>query len=122
ERPHGLPNEVRRRYPGDTEAVGGFRGDRRFARAGRAADEDDHRQIELLKLAQAAEPPDRLRALLLAQHLDRELLDTIELDGLLPAVDQILVDPLRELVGPTERAANRDQRPRHQPLRVRVFA
>ena len=92
-----------------------------MTRAGRAPDEDDHRQIELLELTEAAEPPHRLRALLLAQHLDRELLDTLELDALLSALGQILVDPLRELVGPPERDADGDQRPRHQPFRVRVF-
>jgi hypothetical protein len=43
----------------DPEPVGRLGGDRRLAGPGRAADEDDHGQVELLQLAEAPQPVDR---------------------------------------------------------------
>ena len=51
---HRLPDEVGRGDARDAEAVGDLRGDRRLAGARAAADEQDHRQIELLEVAEAA--------------------------------------------------------------------
>src|SRR5207244_11645195 len=94
--------------------------DGRLARAGGAADEDDQRQVEVLQLAEAAQAADRARPVRLAEHLDGELLETLELDALLAPVGEVLLDALRQLVGPPGRTPDRNQRPRHQPPRVRL--
>src|SRR5205823_4958653 len=43
----------------------------------------------------------------------------VEVDRALGALRQVLVEPARELVGTQRRHARRDQRARHQALRVR---
>ena len=80
ERAHRLPHEVGRGDARDAEAVGELGRDRRLARAGRAADEDHDRQVELAELLVAAQALDRLASLLLAEHLDRERLEPLDLD------------------------------------------
>ena len=55
ERAHRLADEVGRRDARDPEPVGDLGRDRRLARAGRAADEDHDRQVELAQLLVAAE-------------------------------------------------------------------
>src|SRR5437667_48915 len=49
-------------------------------------------------------------------------IEALELDALLAVFSEILLDPLRELVGPPDRDAHGDESPRHQTLRVRVLA
>ncbi len=121
ERAHRLPDEVGRRDPRDPEPVRGLRRDGRLARAGRAADEDDHGQVELVQLTEAPEPADRLGALGVAEHLEGELLDPLEVRALLATLDEVLVDALRQLVRTSERDADRDEGAGHQALRVRML-
>src|SRR5262249_27115291 len=94
---------------------------RRLARAGGAADEQDHGQIELAELGELAQAAHRVERLLLAEGLDRELLYPFELERLLPALDEVLVDPARELVGADARHTHGDERAGHQALRVRLL-
>src|SRR6266542_315824 len=117
---HGR-HEVRGRHPRDPEPVGRLGRDRRLARARGAADEEEDRQVELLQLLVAPEPPDRIAALLLAEHLDRELLEALELDPLSPARQQIRVEPPGKLVRTHRPDADGDQRACHQPLRERLI-
>src|SRR5262249_35001573 len=74
ERPHRLAYEVGGRHARDSEAVRRFGRNRRLARARRAADEQDHGQIELAELGELAQAAHRVERLLLAEGLDRELL------------------------------------------------
>src|SRR5262249_6883716 len=60
--------------------------------------------------------------LLLAEHLDGELLEALELERRLAAVGEVELDPARDAVGALGGHAGRDQSPRHQPLRVRKAA
>ena len=121
ERPHRLPDEVRRRDAVDPEPVRDLDRDRRFAGSRRASDQDDHRHIELLEIRQPSEPPDGPFALLVAEHLACEHVEPLEVaaDGPLGEID---LDPPRELVGAIGRHAGRDQGARHQPLRIRQVA
>src|SRR5437763_14814644 len=120
ERPDRLPDGIRRRHPGDPEAMRDLRRNGRLARAGRTAHEHDDRQVELLQVAVAPELADRVAAVRLAEHGDRELLEALELDALRTAFDELRVDAARELVGAHCGDADRDQRARHQTLRVRL--
>ena len=117
---HRLTDEVRGRDPSDAEPIGGLGCDGRLPGPGRATDEHDHREVELLQLTEAPESADGLEAFGLPEHLDGELLDVLELDALLASDLQTLLDPLRELVGAAERHPDRDESARHQPLRVRL--
>src|SRR5439155_13399977 len=83
-------------------------------------DEHDDREVELLQLAEAPEAADRFEALVLAEHLDGELLDMLELDALLAPALQTHLDPLRQLVGAAERHPDCHERTRHQPLGIRL--
>jgi hypothetical protein len=120
ERAHRLADEVGGRDPGDPKPVGRLCCNRRLARSGRAPDEHDHRQVELLQLTQLAEPARRLGALGLAQDLDRQLAHALELDALLVTLGEILLDSLRQLVGTADRDTDGDEGASHQPFRVRV--
>ena len=72
ERAHRLADEVGRGDARDPETVRDLGGDGRLAGAGRAADQDHERQVELAQLLVAAQPHDRVGALLLAEDLDGE--------------------------------------------------
>ena len=102
-----LPHEVRRGDARDPEPVGDLRRDGRLAGPRRAADEDDDRHVELLEIPVAAETSDRLLPFLLAEDADRELLEAVQGDRVLLAVEEILLDPPRDLV----RAHGRDPDP-----------
>ena len=86
ERAHRLADEVGRRDPRDPEPVGGVGRDGRLARAGGAADEQDDREVELLQLPEAPQPDDRRRALGLAEGLDRQLVEAVEVERLVGRV------------------------------------
>ena len=118
ERAHRLADEVGRRDARDPEPVRGLGRDRRLARAGRAADEQDDRQVELLELAVAAQPPDRLRALAPRRAPRPRAPATRSSSTLARRGRSVLLDPLRQLVRAPERDADGDQRARHQALRV----
>ena len=62
---------------------------------------------------------DRALALLVAEHLARQLAQPVDLDRALAALGEVELDPPRQQVGAVGRDAGRDQRARHQPLRVR---
>ena len=68
ERAHRLADEVGRGDARDPEAVRDLGRDRRLARAGRAADEHDDRQVELVQLAVAAQPADGVAPSSLAEQ------------------------------------------------------
>ena len=72
--------EVSRVMP---EPVRDLGGDRPLAGAGRAADQQDHGQIELLELVTAAQSLDRFVPFDRAEHLDRQLVQALQLDGAL---------------------------------------
>ncbi len=92
--------------------------DGRLAGAGRTADEEQDRQVERLQGGEAPEACDHEGSLLLAQHLGSELLQPFERDGAGIAIRKIELELLGEQVRPLDRHADRDERPRHQPLRV----
>src|SRR3954447_22297366 len=119
ERAHGLPHEVGRGDARDSEAVRELGRDRRFAGARRAADEDHDRQVDLAELLIAAQTLDRLASLLLAEHLDRERLEPLELDAALAAFAQLVVDAVRQRIGTVAGDPGGHERARHQPTRVR---
>ena len=119
ERAHRLADEVRRGDARDPEPVRDLRRDRRLAGAGRAADEDDDRQVELAQLLVAAQLPQRLAALDLAEHLDGELLEPVELDDVAAALGEVVADAARERVRAIRRDADGHQRAGHQAARVR---
>src|SRR3954447_24386772 len=64
------------------------------------ADEDHDRQVELPELLVAAEALDRLASLLLAEHVDRERLEPLELDPPLAALAELVVHAARQRVRP----------------------
>ena len=99
ERADRLADEVRGRDARDPEAVRRLRRDGRLPGAGRAADEQDDRELERLQLGEPAELPHRAAAGLLTEHLDRELLEPLELDRTLVPVREVELDPARERVG-----------------------
>ena len=118
ERAHRLADEVGRRDAGDAEPVGRLGGDGRLARAGRAADEEQDRQVERVQRGVAAQAAHDVGALLVAEHLARELLDPVEVGGARVALGEVDLDPRRQLVRALDRDAGGDERPRHQALRV----
>ena len=119
ERAHRLPDEVGRRDAVDPEPVRDLDRDRGLSRPGRAADHHDHRHVELLQVRQPTEPVDGALTLRLAEHLAREHVEPLERRRGLPRLGEVELDPPREPVRLVGRDARRDQRPRHQALRVR---
>src|SRR5262249_7725062 len=119
ERTHRLPHEVGRGDARDPEAVRELRRDRGLAGTGCAADEDHDRQVELTELLEAAQTLDRLASLLLAEHVDRERLEPLDLDAVLPALAQLVVDAARQRIGAVPGHPGGHERARHQPARVR---
>ena len=95
-------------------------GDRRLAGAGRAADEHDQRQVERLQTSASRRKRSTARAPSSAPSISRrERFEPVEVDGALAAFRQVDLEPARELVRTVGRHADRDQRARHQPLRIR---
>ena len=119
ERAHRLADEVGRGDARDAEPVRGLGRDRRLAGPGRAADEQDDRRVELLDRVQAAKPPDRSPALLLAEHVRGELGEPVELDAIGAARRQIGVGASGEIVRAGHAEARGGERPRHETLRPR---
>src|SRR5205085_2259231 len=99
------------------EAVGDRRCNRRLARAGRPADEQDDRQVEVVEAPQQAQAPDDRRRLLLAPRPDGELVQALHRHRSSPGRREVGLGSERELVGTGRRDAGRDQGPREQPLR-----
>src|SRR5205823_10789628 len=60
-------------------------------------------------------------AVALPENLEREHVQPLELERLLAPLAQILVDAPRELVRAHRPDTDRDERPRHQPFRVRLI-
>src|SRR5207244_3605343 len=104
----------------DPEPMRRLRCHRRLTRAGRSADEQDHRQVELAQLGELPEPSHRAGALLPAEHVDCELLQPLQLECLFAALLEILVDSSRELVRPDAGNAHGHECTSHQALRVRL--
>ena len=80
ERAHRLADEIGRADPRDPEPVGDLGRDRRLPGAGRAADQEDDRQVELAQRLVPSQAAECLRTLVLAEHLDRELFEAREVD------------------------------------------
>src|SRR5581483_3767051 len=118
---HRLPDEGRRGNAGEAEPVGDLGGDGRLPRPCSAADQQDDRDVELLQLAVSPQPANRLHALVLAEHLLRQLFEPVEVDRPPPLV-QLRLDAERELVRPHRRHAGSHQRPGEEALRVREVA
>src|SRR5581483_5646349 len=119
ERAHRLADEVRGRDARDPEPIGELGRDGRLAGSGRAADEEDQRQVELAELPVAAEPAGRLRALVLAEHLAGELGEPLVVECLLAAFAEVGLDAQRELVRADGRDPGRHQRAGKEALGVR---
>src|SRR6266540_2019850 len=115
---HRLTDEVRRGHARDPEPVRDLGGDARLPGASGAADEHDDRPVELLELLEAEQLAHRLGAFFLAEHLDRELLEPVEVDHALVALGEVELEPARQHVRPLDRDAGRHERLRHQALRV----
>src|SRR5581483_3937819 len=116
--PHRLPHEIGRGHAGDAEPVRELGCNRGLPGSGGAADEDHDRQVELPELLVAAEALDRLAPLLLAEHLDGERLEALQLDLAASPLEQLVPDPARERVRTVACDSGGHQRARHQPARV----
>ena len=66
-----------------------------------------------MELPESPETANGLGPFLVAEDLDGELLHLLELDALLATVEEVLVDPLRQLVRPAERHTDCDEGARH---------
>jgi hypothetical protein len=119
ERAHRLPDEVRRRDSRDPEPVRDLGGERRLAGPGGAADEQHDRQIQVLERLHAAQTANRPARVRLAEDLDGELGEAVEVEAVGVSLLEIGVGPARELVRARQRQAGGCERPRHQPLRER---
>ena len=97
---HRLADEVGRRDARDPEAVGDLGRDRRLPGSRRPADQEDDWDLQLAQLLVAAEAAGGLCAFVLAEHVAGELFEPLEVDRLLPALRQVHLDALREVVGP----------------------
>ena len=73
-----------------------------------------------LELAVAAQPADRARAVALAEHLDGELLEPVELDAVARCAPRDRARSAAPARTRGRRDAGRNQRARHQALRVRL--
>ena len=118
-RADGLADEVGRGDARDPQPVRGFGRDRRLARAGRASDEQHDRHVEGAQRGEPPHPEHDLAALGLAQQLDGDLLEPVELDGAASHADEVELEARRQLVGRVHRDAGGEQRAGHHPLRVR---
>ena len=119
ERAHRLADEVGRGDPRDPEPVRDLGGDGRLAGAGRAADQEDDRQVELLQRRGSAaagaiawRPRSRRAPRPRAPRGGRGRPSSS------PRSARSSSSRARELVRALGRDAGRDQRARHQPLRV----
>ena len=74
--------------------------------------------VELRQVAVAAQAAGGAQPLPLAERLDRERGQPVEIEAVGPALGEVGLDPPRELVRAVGREARDHQRPRHQPLRV----
>ena len=116
---HGLADEVGRGDSRDPEPIGDLGRHGRFAGAGRAADQQDDRQVEVVEAAEEAQPPDHLGALLVPPHPDGKLLQPLERGGVAARGRQVGLRRQCQLVRPLGGDAGGDQRPREQALRER---
>ena len=120
ERPHRLADEVGRGDARDPEPVRDLGRDGGLAGAGAAADEQDHRLVELLQVAEAPQAADRARPGLLAEQVDGELAQPVEVDRELPALRQVGLRAPRELVRPLLGQPDRDESARQDPFEYGV--
>ena len=119
ERTHRLADEVGGRDARDSQAVRDLRRHAGLPGAGAAADEDDDRQVELLELAVAPQPPHGVDALVLAQHVLGKLLQALEVYGGLAALLEIRLDAKGELPRANRGQPRADERAGEEALRVR---
>ena len=75
--------------------------------------------LELLECVQPAQPAYRLGRRLLADHVDRELREPVEVEGACAARGHVGVGARRQLVGARGPHAGGRQRAGHEPLRPR---
>jgi hypothetical protein len=108
---HRLSDEVGGGDARDAEPVGDLGCDGGLAGTGRAADQQDDGQVEVVEAAEEAQPPDHLGALFFPPHSDRQLLQPFERGGAASGGGQIGLSRQRELVRLLGRHAARDHGP-----------
>ena len=88
--------------------------------SGRAADEQDDRDVELAERMELPQAPHRAAALRLAEHLGGELAEPVEVEAVGAALREIGVGAAREVVRARHGQPGGRERARHEPLRPRA--
>src|SRR5918992_1625527 len=110
---------IGRDHPEDAQAGSDLRGDGRLAHAGGTADQDDQGHVQGGHFLPPNEVPGVPIAGLLVQDLDRHGVQLGRGERRDVALQELVLDPLRHLVGPIGRQPGHHHLGGHQTLRVR---
>src|SRR6185436_12663459 len=115
-RAHRLTNEIGRRHARDAETVRGLGRDRRLPGPGRSAHEEEQRLFESLQRIEPPEPAYGPSGLLVADQLDCELAETVEIERHGASLHEIPVGTARDQIRALRIEARHHERTGHEPL------